>query len=639
MSILMILALSGCNLRDPQYKLKAFKSCEALEASLKDNAVEEIRWAHSWGGGSFGFGREYAMVAESDMGAAMEDGATNTASAGGDRDYSDTNTQVSGVDEADLMETDGTYIYVLAGDTLVITKAWPAEDAAEVSRISLEGRPSGMFLRPEDGELVVLTQPSYQTPDPLSGESSVRVQGQENQVKTTIVDVADPADPVVLREVYTEGALYDARVVNDTLYVVSYSDLGTGGYIWGYDNKEAAIDAVKGTTLADWMPGRFDNLRSAAGATWSALDADISDCTSVFGSDRPSGNYMVNVESLDLSDTSAEFLGTSVLSSVDAIYANGENLYVVSAEASEGPWQTYDSTIETIIHRFDISDGQAAPEYMGSGEVPGWTLNQFSMDEHADHLRIVTTSADSEDTSAGLYVLDMDLQIVGEVEDLAPGEEVYAVRFDDDTGYVVTFEQIDPLFTFDLSDPETPQVVGELKITGFSNYLHPMDDDHLLAVGMQATADGWATNLQVSLFDVSDLADPKVDSQLDLTDAYGSEAQYEHLAFNYFGPAQTLLMPAYTETSTGSEMLMIHAAVGDELSESGRINQDDLVSALAEEYSWCAGFRRSVVIENYAYAISNAGISIADLDAEEPGAFHTVPFTGVDACAGEYYYW
>ena len=630
-TLLITLALTGCNLRDPQADLQSFKSCDALEKTLKDQAIEEIRWAHSWGAGGIGFGRSYEMsnTAGGDMAATAE-------SDGGDRSYSDTNTQVLGVDEADLMETDGTHIYVLAGDHLMVTKAWPVEDASVQSQLPLEGRALGMYLRKDSDELVVLTQPTYQAPQPLSGGSSDRLGGDDPQVKITIIDVRDVTAPVVLREVYTQGSLKDSRIVGDTLYVVSYADLGTSRYVWNFDNKEKGIRAVKDSVLADWLPGRFDNLRTGDG--WAVGDSDVSDCESVFYSDRSSGNWMVNVESLDLKDVSSEFQGTSVLSSIDAVYANANNIYVVGSEASDGPWQSYDNRIETIVHRFDISGGQAAPDYMGSGKVPGWVLNQFSLDEHDGHLRVATTSEGDRDSSTGLYVLDDSMEIVGEVTDLAPGEEIYSVRFEGDDGYVVTFEQIDPLFTFDLSDPEDPQLMGELKVTGFSNYMHPMGDGHLLAVGMEATDDGWETNLSVSIFDVSDLSDPTLASRLQIEDAYGSEAQYEHLAFNYYAPEGVLLMPANTDSSNSSELLLIQAEIDQELAELGRINQDSLLTG-TEENTWCSGFRRSVVIENYAYAISNAGISFANLDDEQPVSIGQVAFTGVDVCASDSYGW
>ncbi|HJN75197.1 MAG TPA: beta-propeller domain-containing protein [Myxococcota bacterium] len=632
--ILSVLIATGCNVRDPGYSLSAFKDCDALEKAVKGQAEEEIRWAYSWGGGGWGFGTKYDVSAQDSASMAAEvDDMDGGGSA--NRSYSDTNTQVSGVDEADLIETDGTHIYVLAGDSLVITKAWPAEDIDQIGRVGIEGIADGMFLTGD--LLVVVSQLGWETPDPMSGGTSTRNAGNGPTVKTTIVDVSDPNVPTVQREVYTQGTNYDSRLVDGRLYVVSYSDLGINRTEW-YENKKDALKAVEVSTLDDWLPGRFDNLRT--GEAWASVDEDVSRCSNVYGSNRESGNYMVNVESLDIEDPDSDFVGTSVLGSLDAIYANAESLYVVGSEAADGPWQSFDSTIETIIHRFDISGGPEEPSYQASGEVPGWVLNQFAMDEWDGHLRIATTAADPEgwDTSAGLYVLEeqsnSDLEIVGEVEGLAEGEQIFAVRFEEEVGYVVTFEQIDPLFTFDLSDHAAPEAVGELEITGFSNYIHPMGDGYLLAVGMEATDEGWAENLQVSMFDVNDLADPQLSSRLQLS-ADWSESQSDHHAFNWYAPESRLLLPA--GWGYDSEMLLIHAAVGEELVEIAGVDQDEVLYDGGDVDEYCSSFRRSVVIEDAAYAISNAGITVVDVEDAEPLGF--VAFSGTDPCASEYYYW
>ncbi|MCP4917090.1 MAG: hypothetical protein GY913_09210 [Proteobacteria bacterium] len=631
---LLLSALTGCNLRDPSYALTPYKSCDALESAIKGQAEEEIRWAYAWGnGGSWsmgggGFGATNDMALES----AQMDGAD--AGGGDDRSYSETNTQVEDVDEADLIETDGTWIYVLAGDSLVITQAWPAEDIEQVARLDVEGSSQGMFLR-DDGKLIVLSQLGWQEPDPLSGSQPEHLTSNGPIVKSTTIDVSDPTDPAVEREVYTQGTMYDARLVEDQLYLVSYSTLGVNQDTW-YESKADALDAVEISTLADWMPDRFDNLRS--GDAWLSAEEQVSDCTKVLGSARESGNYMVNVESLNVVDPDAEFVGTSVLGSLDAIYANGRSLYIVGSESADGPWQSFDSTIESIVHRFDIVADSGEVEYVSSGTVPGWVLNQFAMDEWDSHLRIATTAVDPDGgtTSAGVYVLEEDgddLEVVGQVDELAEGEQIFAVRFEQDVGYVVTFEQIDPLFTFDLSDHEDPRAVGELEITGFSNYIHPMDSGHILAVGMEADTDGWTQNLQVSQFDVSDLENPVLDSRLQL-DSYGSEAQYEHHAFNWFAPVETLLLPSgYGDES---EMFLIHAAPGDELALKGSIDQDEVLYSAGSDNDYCTNFRRSVVIEEVAYGISNAGITVTDLDGEK---LSYVAFDNVEHCANEYYYW
>lgn len=634
--ILSILIATGCNVRDPSFALEPYKDCNALEKAVKGQAEEEIRWAYSWGGGGWGFGgsKDMALTTQESAPMAAEDGAGGMDTS--NRSTSDTNTQVAGVDEADLVETDGTYIYALAGDSLVITQAWPAEEIDQVARLTIEGQADGMFLT-DDDLLVVVSQLGWQDPDPLSGGDSTRIVGNSPATKTTLVDISDVTDPTIAREVYTQGTLYDSRLSDGRLYVVSYSTLGVNRNEW-FDNKRDALEAVEASTLSDWLPGRFDNLRS--GEAWASSDEDVSPCAKVYGSGRESGNYMVNVESLDLGDADSEFVGTSVLGSLDAIYANADSLYVVGSEAASGPWQSFDSTIETVVHRFDISGAPDRPQYVASGKVPGWVLNQFAMDEWDGHLRIATTAADPDgwDTSAGIYVLEEskgDLDVVGEVDGLAEGEQIFAVRFEEEVGYVVTFEQIDPLFTFDLSDHEAPQAIGELEITGFSNYIHPMGDGHLLAVGMEADEDGWQSNLQVSMFDVSDLADPQMTSRLQLSADY-SESQNDHHAFNWYAPHSRLLLPA-GGYSQDSEMVLIHAAAGEELEEVAAIDQDQVMYEAENTDTYCTAFRRSVIIEDMAYAISNAGVTVVDvIDGE---AISYVAFDGVDPCANEYYYW
>ncbi len=639
LSVPLTVLLAGCGLRDPSIELTAFDSCEALENSVKDQALEEVRWAYSWGGG-FGGVRSTEMTLDSGMDAAPE----VAGSASGDsRTTSDTNVQVEGVDEADLMETDGTYIYSLAGDHLVITKAWPAVDAELVSMVALEGIPQGIYLK-DDGTLVVLSQLSYDGPRPISGGESTRVESQA--IKTTIIDLSDVNEPLVEREVYTAGSLKTSRLIGDRLYVVSYSPMDHSP-IWAAQEKHEALRAVRVSTLADWIPGRFDNIKT--GEAWASSEVDVSDCANIYGSDRLSGNYLVNIESLDTAEPEAVFHGTSVLGSVDAVYANHRSLYVVSQEADDGPWQSYDRTIETVIHRFDIEGGPEAPEYVSSGVVPGWVLNQFSMDEHDGIFRIATTyngGGGWNNTASGVYTLEEDgdeLKVIGETDGMGQGEEIFSVRFQGDTGYVVTFERVDPLYTLDLSDPTNIVQRGELEITGFSNYMHPIGEGKLLAIGMEATEWGELQNVQISLFDVTDLDAPTLQSRLQLPGTVWSEAQNDHHAFNYFAEREVLLLPAATDYDSSSELYIISASPDAELETVGVVDQEDLTAQVPSDYdewSWryCTEFRRSVVIEDVAYAISNAGITSVDLD-EPDQVYSSVPFTGVDVCAGSYYWW
>ena len=395
---------------------------------------------------------------------------------------------------------------------------------------------------------------------------------------------------------------------------------------------------------------RFDSLRNSD-ETWSQKSEGTCDCTNVYTSERQAGYYMVSVQGLNLSQPDAEFIGSAVLGNLETVYMSDENLYLVSKEFEEGPFASFDGRVESVIHKFSVTESSAGtPSYKVSGKVPGWVVNSFSLDEHNGNLRVATTSQDMTvldggEPSAGVYVLEdtgNEMDIAGEVDGLAPGEEVTAVRFEDDEGYVATFEQVDPLFAIDLSDPGAPTVRGELHITGFSNYLHKLDDQYLLGIGRDL--DEWGMNsqgVQVSVFDVSDLTNPTLAHKEVLSGTSYSAAQDDHHAFNYFAEKSTLVVPAYLDSISSSQMYVL-GADRTGLSQKGAINQSSLLQSenLVEDYwsySYCSDFRRSVVIEDTVFAISNAGISAAAVDTPET-ALNSMTFSGIDPCGGAYGY-
>ena len=668
---LSILALgTGCRGKDPDFALTPFASCDALEASIKDQAITEIRWRYSWGGSGWGgsgwggFSNEIAMSEDSANGSvaprASNDGAGS---------YSETNLQESDVDEADLVKTDGTHLFSVAGNTLVITQAWPDtvedeldwESVEEKSRVSLEGTVDGLYLL-DDGTLIVLSQLGWEDGEPLAGDVVENTQYQWSSrglVKVTMIDASDVEAPVVMRETYTPGRLFTSRMVSGRLYSVTYTPLGIAD-LESAEDKNESIQLVKASKLGQWLPKRFDHQRAdRASADWSQIQEPVCDCTSVLGSERESGDWLVSVQTLDTSDLSSAFQGSSVLTSVDTVYASADTLYVASSESTDtdSPWQSFDSTLDTYIHAFDITEGPANPAYEASGKVPGWVLNQFALDESDDRLRVATTSQGSDwnGSESGVYVLENtggELEIVGEVTGLGTGETIFAVRFVDDAAFVVTYLQVDPLYTIDLSDPVNPVMRGELKIPGFSNYLHMVDADHVLGIGQDMDENGWESfGVQISLFDISDLDDPKraQEHQLTLDDTTWSSAQNEHHAFNYFGAAQALVVPAYAASRGQSRMHVIHVNPEDALSEVGAISQDEVLEEPGEEdwsYEYCTEFARSVIMgdpENdvpyFVYAQSNAGITVAELENPR-NVVASVPFTGIDPCPdGGYYYW
>ena len=281
--------------------------------------------------------------------------------------------------------------------------------------------------------------------------------------------------------------------------------------------------------------------------------------------------------------------------------------------------------MSTVIHKFELEPSAPEPvRYVASGEVKGWILDQFSMSEYDGHLRVAATEFDwwwgatpDAEPASSISVLEDDdlgnLLEVGHLGGLGPGERIFAVRFMGAKGYVVTFEQIDPLFTLDLADPTRPKVIGELEVTGFSSYLHPIGDEWLLAVGQEADEEGRVIGLAVSVFDVRDLTDPKLAHRYLIEgedDTWSwSEALHDHHAFTYH--RGVLSIPAYIggEQERFSGLLVLAVDPEDGIYELGRIDHQDLSSP--EGRAW---MRRSVYIEDAIYSLSSAGIKVNSLE-------------------------
>ena len=302
--------------------------------------------------------------------------------------------------------------------------------------------------------------------------------------------------------------------------------------------------------------------------------------------------------------------------------------------------------MSTHIHKFHLNDGEQ-PEYVSSGSVSGWIYDQFAMSEYDGYLRVATTdfndwwfsdNEDEEEPGNNLFVLRDDnkgqLRQAGEVTGMAPGERIYATRMMGERAYMVTFEQIDPLFTIDLSNPQAPEVVGELKIPGYSAYLHPIDEDHLLAVGVDGDDDGNLGGVAISVFDVSDFANPTLAHKY-VIDSDGwswSEALYDHHAFTFH--RDVLSIPAYSydysdgDYSYFSGILSFSVDTDQGVAEIGRVNHRDLVQQsqclyslwygyeeeVCDDWGWYASVRRSVYIEDNLFSISNYGIKVNDLN-------------------------
>ncbi len=604
--------------------LHAVHDCDGLRTAVSEAIVEQLVSAlYGWWGGPW---REDPWAG----GAPGVDGA-------GPSDYSSTNVQEEGVDELDLVKTDGEQVLVAQDHQLAIVDSWPPSLSSLSSTVELDGWAHGLFLH-HSSKAVVVSQ--------LWGE--VIADRHWGGTRVEIVDLSDPTSPVVSRTLDLEGYLTGARKIGNRIYLVVYSALPMPEAAWElisnpelglpelpWDAPDVERDAaaeiarrilrphveriVAGMAIAELVPLMRDQ---HAGQPEAQLEPMVA-CGDLYRPADGASPSVLTVVTLDLSAPSipAWTLETvGLLADGWTVYASTRSLYV--AQTSLWWWAGWgDLDMSTTIHKFELDETSDEPvRYAATGEVPGWLLNQFSMSEHANHLRVATTrwdwwwgtgSGDEEQGSVLSVLRDNQrgrLEVVGQIDQIAPGEQIYSARFLGERGFLVTFEQIDPLFTFDLADPTAPRLLGELKVTGYSAYLHPVGDDFLLAVGMDGDDDGNLTGLAASLFDVSDLADPQRAHHFriagDAEHWSWSEALYDHHAFTFH--RDVLSIPASGTSADGwfSGIVVMQVDVDDGISELGRISHADLP---AVNGGWV---RRSVVIEDALYSISSAGIKV-----------------------------
>jgi uncharacterized secreted protein with C-terminal beta-propeller domain len=480
-------------------------------------------------------------------------------------DSSQTNVQETGVDEPDTVKSDGRTIFAIANGTLHAIDA-RAETPKLLGTLALEhGWDTTMLLRKDRALLLG------------SGPLGARM---------TEVDVSNPARPVVLRTEDVDGYVVDARLTGRTARVVVSS----------YPEAAYGPPEVR-TEPAGWLPTRtVANVRTGHTVTRRV------GCRKVR---RPSGFSGAGVLTVYTVDTTSGLPAVDVdaiLASGDTVYASPSSLYVATQR-----WDTEGAS--TSIHRFDISDPDRT-SYAASGMVPGSLLNQFSLSEDKGILRAASTVGFGPEAESKVTTLARDdghLVQRGQVGGLGRGERIYAVRFIGDVGYVVTFRQTDPLYTIDLADPAHPRVRGELKIPGYSAYLHPVGDDLLLGVGQEATPDGRVQGLQLSLFDVSDLARPARLQKAQLGERWsGSAVEWDHHAFLWWPATKLAVLPMNSEK--------FHGALGFRVDRASGIAGVGRVSHAAAGASWTPPVSRAVVVGDRLFTISDLGIKASGLE-------------------------
>ena len=544
-------------------------------------------------------------------------------------DYSTTNVQVAGVDEADIIKTDGKYIYAVSGKSIFITEVYPADSAKIISKIELKSTPQNLYLNGDS--LVVLGQDDAIYAK-MQGELKRIVPSRSSQYAfLKVFDISDKKNPKQVRDLDFEGSINNSRMIGDYVYAVTttYSYGGDMPIPIILENGEALPTAV-GSPRCNCpavyyfdIPYQSYNLTSIAAINVKdnakpvksevyLLDGNqnmyVSQNNIYIAYTKYINEYQLVLEAmkemivprLNAKDQAQvkkiENTDNDVLSKQEKLAKIGQLIQKYQMTLPQAEQENLQKELEakmkqkytdiskelekTVIHKIAIDKDSL--KYQTVGEAAGAVRNHFSMDENGEYFRIATTKnrtwsqfadeSGQQESYSNLYVLDKDLKVVGRVENLAPGERIYSVRFMQDRAYMVTFRQTDPLFAIDLKDPKNPKVLGKLKIPGFSNYLHPYDDTMIIGIGKDTeettiTPDcaelplGSPSNelnidclpqpgrvitkgIKISLFDVSDVANPKESAKYVLGDS-GSDsiALHDHKAFLFSRDKNLLVIP------------------------------------------------------------------------------------------------
>jgi inhibitor of cysteine peptidase len=719
-----------------QSKIKKFSNYDELATFLENNSTV----SHSYSSGGIGM-KNLAMPVMEER-SMMDNGVSSGPVAGtapsavpmvskdssqaiglgssASTDYSKTNIQVAGVDEADIIKTDGKYVYALARNSIFIINAYPAASSEILSKIEFKSRPVDMYI---SGDRLVV----FGADDLIyQNESYTRFRRQGSFAFLKIFDISDRKNPKQLRDLDFEGNYQNSRLIGDNLYFI------TNNYSYYYVAGEPVIPRLMENGVA---------LDSSCEVNTKCFAPDV------YYFDMPYNNYnFTTVSVVNIKDEAKKVSGeVYILSSGQNFYVSSENIYItytkyvneyqleeevlkemilpklsikeqdkiteiegvknyiLSAEektqkisqiiakytaflsqdeqtklqedlqaAMKKKYEDISKELEkTIIHKIAIKGDKV--EYQTSGEVTGNVLNQYSMDENNGYFRIATTKSRTwlpyylqdnsvssgssgaepmmektvaskpvsiQDNSqyesySNLYVLDKDLKVVGKVENLAPGEQIYSVRFMQNRAYMVTFKQTDPLFAIDLTNPTAPKVLGKLKIPGFSSYLHPYDDKLLIGLGKDTYENdngGVRTKgLKLSLFDVSNIAEPKEVDTFTIGDA-GSDsvALNDPKAFLFSKEKNLLVIPAtLTEdkTNRGWGNMFFSGALVFKVNEKGftlrgKIDHSDGGKSATNDCWWGYCYYdnnvlRSLYIDDTLYTFSNQYLKSNKLDSLE----------------------
>ncbi len=648
---------------------------------------------------NMGTGRAYGTES-SGMQALSSAAKAGESTSSASQDYSKTNIQVEGVDEADIVKTDGKYIYTVSGNKVYIVDAYPANNAKLIQTLEFNGSVRNIFIN-KDKLVVFEDYYNYIAYSAKTGqaESLGRPYYSTPRSFIKVYDMTNREDPQLERNISVDGNYYQSRMIGNYVYFVANTPIYNIDPmplpVVIADGKETKIQAsqvyyppypdnsyIFTNILAVNIEGKEDpTVKTYLLGYTQTMFVSTNNIYIVYPKRIDYYDYQTRLVERAIipfmpQDVKAEIekVQSSNISKYEKNYeiSSAFNKYVQSLDPEEGAnllkkmeekvkeamTELEKERDKTIIHKISI-DGKNI-DYKLSGEVPGHVLNHFSMDEYGNNFRIATTTQPffggsvvmgtavsgsgvsgsmgmaetsvsvpvkampaldtNEPTSKNhLYVLNSDLKIVGKVEDLAPGERIYSVRFLGNRAYVVTFKQIDPLFVIDLKNPSDPKVLGYLKITGVSDYLHPYDENHIIGVGRDATEEGRVQGIKLALFDVSDVSNPREVSKYVIGErGTYSEAIYDHKAFLFSKDKNLLVIPvSLTENNKynvfqGAYVFNLDLSNGFQL--KGRISHT--VEKNETDY-WYYDYehtvRRTLYIADTLYTVSSKTIKMNNL--------------------------
>ncbi|HLP79972.1 MAG TPA: beta-propeller domain-containing protein [Acidobacteriota bacterium] len=575
--------------------------------------------------------------------------------------YSGTNVQEVGIDEMDIIKTDGTYIYTISKGQLFTILAYPADEAKILSRIPLSDNlnMNGLFIEKTDEgkDVLVAFGSSY---------NYGRFWSRNDKTKSFVYvyDMSDKESPKMIHNITVDGYSVDARLKDGIVYFIT-NLAPTVEYPYPIMMRDGVQTSMPVDKIA-FFPVPYQSPSLISVHSINVRDEALPMETTSIVVDASQTHYMsdnniyftyteyVNeweIEQKIREDLAQKYLtenDTALIEKINGISSDILNTYekkqkvlqVIEeglATLSEDEYDEFVDDIDaklkseldkfderqyTVINRLSIDGMTVTSE--ANGKVPGSLTNQFALSEKDGYLRVATTmqsvwdrwSQQSSEMSNSVYVLDEDLKIQGSLTGLAPNENIYSTRFIDDRLYMVTFRQMDPFFVIDLSNPQSPQVLGELKIPGFSRYLHPYDENTVIGIGQDASDTGRVKGLKISLFDVTDVENPvEIAKYTDKDQSAYSQAFWEHKAFLFDKDKELLVIPAqnydYEDPSDSYNGALVFKINKDEIKLRGLIDHS---TGMDSYYFWGSSVERSLYIEDALYTKSQALIRINAID-------------------------